>query len=165
MNFKINNAGLDIIKEMEGLRLTAYLCPSHIPTIGWGNTSSVKMSDVGRKTITKADAETLLKKDLVRFEADVNRLVTSDINENQFSALVSLCYNIGSGAFAKSTLLRMVNMGDYSGAAGQFSRWNRGGGRVLPGLVKRRALEEALFRKPVATKTVVKSAAPKKSGK
>ncbi|QTG15706.1 lysozyme [Agrobacterium tumefaciens] len=158
MSASINTAGLSIIKESEGLRLTAYNCPSFIPTIGYGTTKGLTRADVGKKKITEAEAERLLKEDLKRFEADVSRLVKVPVNENEFSALVSLVYNIGTGAFAGSTLLRYLNSGDKANAAGQFERWNKGGGRVLNGLVKRRAAEKALFVKPVAKpKTVSKA--------
>ncbi|SCX19548.1 lysozyme [Agrobacterium rosae] len=147
---KTNKAGIDLIKRWEGCVLTCYLCPANIPTIGVGTTKGLTRSDVGKKTITMAEAERLLKEDLARFEADVTRLVKVPVNENQFSAMVSLAYNIGTGAFSSSTLLRLVNAKDYAGAAKQFDRWNKGGGKVLKGLVNRRNDEEALFRKPVA---------------
>ncbi|XUY25865.1 lysozyme [Agrobacterium sp. rho-8.1] len=147
---KTNKDGISIITKWEGCVLTCYLCPAKIPTIGVGTTKGLTRADVGKKTITMAEAERLLKEDLARFEADVTRLVKVQVNENQFSAMVSLAYNIGTGAFSSSTLLRLVNAKDYAGAAKQFDRWNKGGGKVLKGLVNRRNDEEALFRKPVA---------------
>lgn len=126
----------------EGCKLKAYLCPANVWTIGYGHTGSdVKEGMV----ITQAEAERLLLKDLDRFCAAVERLVTVPLNDNQFAALVSLCFNIGEGAFAKSTLLRKLNAKDIIGATQEFPKWNKGGGKVLPGLVKRREDEQRLF--------------------
>lgn len=146
---KTNKAGIDLIKKWEGCKLTAYLCPANIPTIGVGTTKGITRTDVGKKTITMAEAERLLMEDLTRFEADVSKYVTVPLNENQFSAIVSLVYNIGPGAFANSTIRSMLNAKDFKSAAEQFARWNKGGGKVLKGLVGRRADEKALFLKPV----------------
>lgn len=146
---KTNKAGIDLIKKWEGCKLTAYLCPANIPTIGVGTTKGITRADVGKKTITMAEAERLLMEDLGRFEADVSKYVTVPLNENQFSAIVSLVYNIGPGAFANSTIRSMLNAKDFKGAAEQFARWNKGGGKVLKGLVGRRTDEKALFLKPV----------------
>ena len=85
--------------------------------------------------------------DLKKFESTVNSAVTVPINQNQFDALVSLAYNIGTGAFKESTLLKKLNLGDYKAAAAQFAVWNRGGGKVMQGLVNRRAVERKLFEK------------------
>jgi GH24 family phage-related lysozyme (muramidase) len=98
--------------------------------------------------ISKAQAEALLKKDLLRFEQAVRSLVKVPLNSNQFSALVSFTFNVGSGALAQSTLLSLLNQKDYQGAADQFSRWVYGDGRVLPGLVTRRNAERDLFLTP-----------------
>lgn len=133
--------GLDLIKSFEGLRLSAYRCPADIPTIGYGTTSGVKMGD----TITKERAEELLREDVKRFEAQVFRLVKVPLSQGQFDALVSFVYNLGAGNLSNSTLLRLLNAGDYAGAAAQFDRWTKAGGKVLPGLVRRRAAERALF--------------------
>jgi GH24 family phage-related lysozyme (muramidase) len=97
--------------------------------------------------ITQAEADERLRDDLGDAEAAVERLVTVPLNPNEHAALVSLVFNIGSGAFSHSTLLRLLNGGNRAGAARQFKRWNRGGGKVLNGLVKRRAAETALFLK------------------
>lgn len=140
---RINAAGLQIVKESEGLELKAYVCPAGILTIGYGSTGPhVKPGMV----ITEARAEELLREDLARFEAAVAKLCPVS-TENQFSAMVSLAFNIGEKAFADSTLRRKHNAGDFGGAAAEFGRWNRGGGKVLPGLTKRRAKEAALYRK------------------
>lgn len=126
----------------EGCKLKAYLCPANVLTIGYGHTGSdVKDGMV----ITQAEAERLLLKDLDKFCAAVHRLVTAKLSDNQFAALVSLCFNIGEGAFGKSTLLKKLNAGDIIGATQEFPKWNKGGGKVLPGLVKRREDEQRLF--------------------
>jgi lysozyme len=139
---RIGKAGLDLIKASEGLRLQAYRCPADVPTIGYGSTGPhVRMG----MTITEAEAEALLKKDLDRFERGVTELV-GPTTQGRFDALVSLAFNIGLGALGKSTLIRKHKSGDFDGAAAQFPLWNKGGGRVLPGLVTRRAAEAKLYR-------------------
>ena len=135
----------ELIKSFEGLELVAYLCPADIWTIGYGHTGNVKEGD----SITKAEAEALLDKDLQTFRNGVKRLVKVPLNENQFGALVSFAYNIGLGSLQSSTLLKMLNAGDYTGAADQFLRWNKSGGKVLTGLVRRREAERAVFLTPV----------------
>jgi len=138
---KISDAGLELIKSFEGLYLKAYLCPAKVWTIGYGHTLGVKPGDV----ITKDQAEALLRKDLEQFEAVVNRSVSVPITQGQFDSLVSLCYNLGAKAFVTSTLLKKLNAGDYAGAAMEFERWNKAGGVILPGLVRRRRKERELF--------------------
>jgi lysozyme len=137
----ISSTGIQLIKEWEGWRAKAYLCPASKWTIGYGHTRTAKRG----MTITLADGERLLKEDLQTYENAVNRLVTVPLNQNQFDALVSFCYNVGRGAFSQSTLLRLLNQGNYSEAANQFSRWVNGGGKQLPGLVSRRETERTLF--------------------
>ena len=141
----INAQGLNLLKRSEGLVLTAYRDPVGIWTIGYGHTGpEVKP---GLK-ISPAQAETLLRKDLGRFEAVVRSLVKAPVNANQFSALVSFTYNVGTGALGQSTLLALLNQQNYQGAADEFSRWVYGGGQTLPGLVKRRSEERSLFLTP-----------------
>lgn len=138
----INAAGLNIIKQAEGLELKAYRCPAHILTIGYGSTGPhVKEGMV----ITEAQAEELLRSDLRRFEDAVDKAAPG-ATDNQFAAMVSLAFNIGEGAFLGSSVLRKHKAGDRVGAAESFKLWNKGGGRVLPGLVKRRAAESQLYR-------------------
>ena len=140
---QINADGLALIKQFEGLRLKAYFCPSGILTVGYGSTGKhVKPGMV----ITADEAEKLLLNDLVRFEQGV-ALQCPVATDNQFAALVSLSFNVGLEALRTSTLRRMHNEGNYAGAALQFQRWNKGGGRVLAGLTKRRAAEADLYRK------------------
>ena len=138
---QVSKAGLDLIKQFEGLYLKAYRCPAGVPTIGYGHTAGVAMG----QTITQQQADDYLRRDVRQFERAVARLVTVPLTQGQFDALVSFAFNLGEGALAQSTLLRMLNDGDYAGAAAQFERWNKAGGRVLPGLVRRRAAERALF--------------------
>lgn len=138
---QISKDGLDLIKQFEGLYLKAYRCPAGVPTIGYGHTAGVAMG----QAITQQQADDYLRRDVRQFERAVARLVSVPLTQGQFDALVSFAFNLGEGALAQSTLLRMLNAGDYAGAAAQFDRWNKAGGRVLPGLVRRRAAERALF--------------------
>lgn len=132
-------AGAEIIKKAEGLKLKPYLCPAGVLTVGYGHTGNVK------GTITEAEAEALLKADLLKFEEAVLKHVRVPLKQHQFDALVSFVYNVGTGAFANSTLVKLLNQGKYKEAADQFPRWNKSNGKVLPGLVTRRAKERELF--------------------
>ena len=138
---RINTAGLDLIKDFEGLRLNAYQDAVGVWTIGYGHTNTAYPG----QRITNAQATDLLRQDVANFEDAVTRAVRVPINENQFAALVSFAYNVGSGALNSSTLLRKLNAGDTFGAANEFLRWNRAGGRVLAGLTRRREAERSLF--------------------
>ena len=138
---QISQKGLDLIKEFEGLRLDAYQCSAGVWTIGFGTTRGVKRGD----RTTKERAEELLREDVAQFERAISQAVKVDLAQHEFDALVAFIYNVGSGAFAKSTLLRLLNAGDRTGAAAQFERWNKAGGKVLAGLVRRRAAERAMF--------------------
>ena len=140
-NKRTSQSGIELIKSHEGLRLNAYKCPAGVWTIGYGHTSGVAP---GMKII-EANAENLLKEDLLRFEIAVNRLVEVPLNQHQFDALVSFCFNVGIGAFENSTLLILLNKGRYEEAAYQFPRWVHGGGQKLPGLIRRRKEERGLF--------------------
>lgn len=133
--------GIDLIKRFEGLRLTAYDDGVGVQTIGYGHTAGVKAG----MTITAEQAVQFLREDLHSAERDIDRLVTVHLCQHQFDALASLVFNIGGTAFRDSTLLRKLNAGDYAGAALQFDRWVHGGGKILPGLVRRRAAERAMF--------------------
>ena len=138
----INQAGIDLIKRWEGLRLEAYLCPAGVWTIGYGHTGGVASTDV----ITEAEAEDLLRKDLWRFEDAVSNLVRVPVSDNEYAALVSFTYNLGQGAFSQSTLLRRLNLGEQPSIVIQqeFPRWVHAGGEKLQGLVNRRMAEFAL---------------------
>ncbi|MBK4770990.1 MAG: lysozyme [Pantoea sp. Morm] len=136
-----SNNGINLIKRFEGLRLEAYRDSVGIPTIGYGHTHGVKMGDV----ITGAQADAFLREDLQVAELIINTNVKVRLTQGQFDALASFVFNLGSGNFVKSTLLKKLNTGDFSGAAGEFGKWVNAGGKKLPGLVKRRAAEREVF--------------------
>lgn len=139
---KISNKGIALIKEYEGCKLKAYRCSAGVLTIGYGSTGShVKEGMV----ITQAEAESLLKKDLVRFEEGVNSVVSVPMTQGMFDALVSFSFNLGLGNLKSSTLLKKVNAGDKAGAANEFLKWDKAGGKVLAGLMRRREAEKRLF--------------------
>ena len=148
MQMTISVQGFALIKKFEGFKAIAYLCPAGIPTIGYGHTGSdVTKRDVGVKTISEDEASDLLRQDLKKAEEAVNRKVLVPISQNQFDALISFTYNLGEGSLASSTLLRLLNQGDYEGAQKEFVKWNKAGGKILLGLTKRREAEAALFAK------------------
>lgn len=141
---KIGERGLELIKSFETLELEAYPDPGtggEPWTIGWGHTGGVRPGD----TCTEEQADAWLEEDVATAERAINRLVKVKLTQNQFDALCSLIYNIGVGAFEKSTLLRKLNFRDFLGAAAEFKRWNKSGGRVMKGLTRRRLAEEKLF--------------------
>ena len=138
---KISQNGVNLIKEFEGCRLKAYRCPAGVWTIGYGHT---KTSKEGME-ITQEQAENLLRQDLMTFESAVVRNIKVAINQPIFDALVSFTYNLGEGNFKASTLLKLLNNRDYYGASQEFQRWNKAGGKVLQGLVRRREAERNLF--------------------
>jgi lysozyme len=147
---KISDHGLALIKEFEGLRLNAYRDAVGVWTIGYGHTSTAGDPVVksGLK-ITEQEAGNLLRRDVVKYERAVEGKLTRIPNQNQFDAMCSLCYNIGGGAFARSSVLRFFNSGLDAKAANAFLAWNKAGGKVLQGLTRRRAAEMALYIKPV----------------
>lgn len=144
---RVNQEGLNLIKEFEGFRSQAYLCPANVWTIGYGNTfyqdgRKVKLGD----RISEAEAERLLKITVESFADQVAKLITVPITNNQFAAIVSLTYNIGISAFARSTLLSMLNnRKNKQEVAIQFLRWDKAGGKTLAGLTRRREREMRLF--------------------
>jgi lysozyme len=138
--------GKNLIKNFEGLRLKGYLpTPNDVPTIGWGSTRIFGRPVVLGESISMEQAEEQLTIDLQKFESAVRRLVKSPLKQNQFDALVSFTYNVGEGNLKSSTLLKLLNVGDYNGAAAQFLRWDKQAGKPLPGLTKRRRAESLLF--------------------
>lgn len=140
----ISDEGLQLITEAEGLRLAAYPDPGTNGepwTIGVGHTGGVKPGD----ECTEDQAMDWLRADVAWAEAAVRNNVGVKLSQGQFDALVSLVFNIGAGQFGNSALLRLLNEGDYAGAAAQFSRWTKAGGHDMPGLVTRRARERAMF--------------------
>lgn len=145
----MNQKAIDFIKQVEGSELTVYLDSAKLPTVGTGHLvrpeDGLKVGD----TITQERADALLAADLKTAADAVARLVRVTLNENQEAALISFVFNVGVGAFTKSTLLRKLNSGDYPGAADQFGQWVSAGGRVVRGLINRRAAERKLFETPV----------------
>ena len=145
---KANQSTIDLIAEFEGFRASWYRDPVGVLTIGYGHTDAAghpKHADDPGLTLTKSDAQIILARDLVKYEIAVRSAVHVPLNENQFGALVSFTYNLGPGNLKSSTLLRKLNAGDYAGAADEFGKWINAGGKPLPGLVRRRAAERALF--------------------
>ena len=144
---KISSRGLELIKDFEGFSSTSYLDVVNIPTIGWGNTyyengTKVKLGD----QISKTDALKLLEVVANRDFADkIFPSIKVKVTQSQFDAMVSLAYNIGVGAFLKSTLLKKVNAGDFAGASEEFLRWNKANGKEVLGLTRRREREKQLF--------------------
>lgn len=148
---KTNQAGVDLIKKWEGFRGKAYLCPARVWTIGYGHTSAAGKPQVkSGMRVTRAEAETILKRDLGKYERAVRKGIGPDAagraTANQFAAMVSLCYNIGGEAFKRSSVARHFRNGDADRAAASFRMWSKGGGKVLRGLVNRRAEETRLFK-------------------
>ena len=144
----VSPSGVDLICNFEGLRLKAYDDGVGVWTIGYGTTKypngiRVKKGD----TCTLDQAKAYMQNDLKAFEQTVNSAVKVPVSQNQFDALVSLAYNIGSTAFKNSTLVKRLNEGNYKAAANQFDVWVNAGGKRMQGLVNRRAAEKALFLK------------------
>lgn len=144
--YSLSDNGMKLLEQLEGLRLEAYLDSASIATIGFGsikypNGKKVKLGD----KITKDQAKEYKLHDLKEFESTVNTSVKVPLTQNQYDALVSLSYNIGSGAFKNSTLLKKLNSGDYKGAAEQFLVWNKVNSKKVQGLVNRREAERNLF--------------------
>jgi len=139
---KTSALGLELIRKAEGLRLEPYICPGGKLTVGYGHTGAdVKAG----KKIDIFAAEILLKADCARFEKQVTAMVTVDLKQREFDALVSFCYNLGGYSLKRSTLLKKLNAGDRDGAAAQFILWTKAGGRELKGLRIRREAEQAHF--------------------
>lgn len=144
---KLSDAGIDLIAKFEGRRLTVYADPVGLPSVGIGHLLTAaerKKWPIGTK-LTAAEVDALFRKDVERFEVAVASKVKVPLHQNQFDALVSLAFNIGTGAFSGSSLLRLLNNHLYTAAAEQFLAWNKAGGRVLPGLNRRRQAERELF--------------------
>ena len=140
-------AGIMLIKKFEGFRARPYLCPAGVATCGYGSTfyadgTPVKLTDL---LVSQADAELLLQGTLGQYEKAVNDGITQPLTQGQFDALVDFAYNCGVGNFRSSTLRKKINAGDMAGASLEFARWNKGGGVVLAGLVRRREAERLLF--------------------
>ena len=152
---KIGEKGLALIKEFEGCKLQSYKCPAGVWTIGIGSTRYADGTPVKANQALpgEAAAMALLKDTITQYELDVTSLVKVPITQNQFDALVSFAYNFGSDidkddiaeGLGDSTLLKKLNVGDYAGAAKEFHKWNKSGGKPLAGLTRRRNAEAELF--------------------
>ena len=138
---QVNDEALALIKRMEGIRLTSYQDVGGVWTIGYGHTATARPG----QTITEAEAEALLRSDLAQAERTVSNLTTVDLSDGQFGALVSFVYNVGAGAFRQSTLLKKLNAGNYDAVPAELARWNKVKGKVVRGLVNRRAAEAGLW--------------------
>ena len=145
MKKKTSKAGKDLIKEFEGFRATAYICPANVVTVGYGTTRIQGKAIQLGTTITTDEADMFLEEDLKTFEDNINQKVTIEISQNQFDALVAFVYNVGAGNFNKSTLLKKVNASEFKKAADEFLKWNKAGGKILKGLTNRRTAERELF--------------------
>lgn len=155
---RITAEGLRLIKEFEGFSPTPYRCPAGSWTIGFGHASGVNEHS---SPITAAEAEELLRRDLAVVEGQMQRYVRVPLNNNQWGALASFAFNVGMGKAGyksgwvwlrngkNSTLLSLLNDGQYAAAAQQFGKWTYARGKTLPGLVRRREAERQLFMKPV----------------
>ena len=152
---RINKAGIDLIKKFEGLRLEAYKCPAGVWTIGYGTTgrAGVGIKPAAGMIITEAEAEWYLEQAVAKFAAGVEAVITAPVDENEFASMTSLAYNIGLSGFRKSSALRHFNAGDKAKAAAAIKLWNKAGGKVLTGLVRRREAEVELFWTPVTSVT------------
>lgn len=154
---KTSKAGIDLMHQFEGCekkrpdgRFEAYLCPANVWTIGWGSTGKDPFNGgkIGRGTIwTREQCDLRFEQHLATFEAGVrDGIGKAATSQAQFDAMVCLAYNIGVGAFQRSTVLRKHVAGDFPAAAKAFLMWNKGGGKILKGLVRRREAEAALYR-------------------
>jgi len=149
---KVNKAGIDLVKGFEGLFLKPYLDPIKIPTIGYGTIqyedgTKVSMQD---PAISEERAVELLQFEINKKSSAIESLIKVPINDNEFAALASFSYNVGSGALGGSTLLKLLNAGtDRTAVADQFLRWDKAGGQQLPGLTRRRQAERSLFLQPM----------------
>jgi lysozyme len=145
---KLNNAGYQLICEFEGLRLKPYLCSAKVPTIGYGNTyyPDGKRVTLLDKEITKEYAFEIFKVIADKFGKRVSEMVKKPLTQNQFNALVSFAYNVGTGAFSTSTLLKKVNANPNDlTIRNEFARWTRANGKIVNGLVNRRKKESDVY--------------------
>ena len=138
---KISKEGLSLIKKFEGCELEAYKCAAGVWTIGYGSTKGVKEGD----TITQEEADNLLLHEMKEYESYINDNVTVDLKQNQFDALVSWVFNLGPANLKASTMLKVLNNKEYDDVPAQIKRWNKAGGKVLQGLIRRSEAEALLF--------------------
>jgi len=140
-SMNISQEGLSLIKKFEGCELKAYKCAAGVLTIGYGSTKGVKEGD----SITQEEADKLLLHEMEEYESYVNDNVTVDLKQNQFDALVSWVFNLGPANLKASTMLKVLNNKEYDDVPAQIKRWNKAGGKVLQGLIRRREAEALLF--------------------
>jgi len=133
---------IELIRTFEGFRAKPYLCPAGKPTVGYGHTKNVRMTD---QPISESLAVQLLREDVAEVAAGILARVMVPLTQRQFDALISFTYNVGIGNLSSSTLLRKLNAGDYAGAAAELLRWDKAGGKQLPGLRARRQAEREMF--------------------
>ena len=137
----ISQEGLSLIKKFEGCELEAYKCAADVWTIGYGSTKGVKEGD----TVSQEEADKLLLHEMEEYEGYISDMVYVDLEQNQFDAMVSWVFNLGPANLKTSTLLKVLNAKDYEGVPAQIKRWNKAGGKVLQGLIRRREAESLLF--------------------
>jgi len=137
----ISQEGLSLIKKFEGCKLKAYQCAAGVWTIGYGSTKGVKEGD----TLTQKEADNLLLHEMQEYESYIKELVKVPLKQNQFDALVSWVFNLGPANLKASTMLKFLNAGDYHLIPSQIKRWNKAGGKVLEGLIRRREAEALMF--------------------
>lgn len=155
---KTSKAGIDLIKHFEGVRLKPYKCPALLWTIGVGHVlypdqhylsmdgrRNFPLKPAHKRSFTETEVNELLRNDLYRFESGVARLCGASLPQHQFDALVSFAFNLGIGTLQRSTLKMKLTRGDIQGAADQFLRFSMAGGKILPGLQRRRVAERSLF--------------------
>ena len=140
---KISQEGLSLIKKFEGCELEAYKCAAGVWTIGYGSTKGVKSGD----TINQKEADQLLLHEMAEYEGYINDMVQNNLKQNEFDALVSWVFNLGPANLKSSTLLKVLNSShpDWNDIPAQIKRWNKAGGKVLQGLIRRREAEALLF--------------------
>ena len=141
----VTEAGLDLIRRFEGFSPTIYICPAGYPTIGYGHVVLAHEQDQFATGITPAQATDLLRKDVRIAERALLRLISVPLTDGQFDALVSFTFNLGAGALQRSTLRRKVNHGEHESVPAELMKWVWAAGKRLPGLVRRRKAEEAVY--------------------
>ena len=140
-NMKISQEGLALIKKFEGCKLDSYKCSAGVWTIGYGSTKGIEEG----MSITQEEAEELLIKDIAVFEEEIEKAVIVPLTQHQFDALVSWTFNLGGANLNASTMLKVLNKCEYEEVPAQMKRWNKAGGKVLQGLIRRRNAEALLF--------------------
>ena len=137
----ISAEGLSLIKKFEGCELKAYRCAANVLTIGYGSTKGVTED----MEITQEEAESLLQEEMHEYEGYINDMVKVPLEQHQFDSMVSWVFNLGSGNLSSSTLLKKLNNSEYDEVPAQIRRWNKAGGKVLDGLIRRREAEAKMF--------------------